>query len=137
MKLNQVFLIGYLTRDAELKKMSSGKTIQSFTLAMNDDYKNKDTGEWVKRPYFFDCYIIGKEYEGLNKGRKVCINGKVVTKMYQVNGANKKYVGVEVYALDFMVGNFDKKEEPKSVEQEEDVNQYVTDSEEKDEELPF
>ena len=113
MKLNQFYGIGNLVRDAETKVMPNGKKKQVFTLAINDDYlkplpedateeqiKNR---EWIHRVYFLSCYVVGKEYQNLTKGKKVLINGKIVTKNYEVQGAKKTIVMVEVFALDFMV----------------------------------
>lgn len=103
MKLNQFYVIGNLVKDSEIKVMPNGKNKQVFTLAINDDYKKQGSDEWIKRPYFIDCYVIGKEYKNLTKGRKVLINGKIVTRNYEVNGAKKKITLVEVFTLDFMV----------------------------------
>ena len=103
MKLNQFYAIGNLTRDSEIKTMPNGKTKQVFNIAINDDYKKAGTEDWIKRPYFIDCYVVGKEYKNLTKGKKVFINGKLVTKNYEVNGVKKKITLIEVFALDFMV----------------------------------
>lgn len=102
MKLNVCYLIGNLVKDAEVKEMSTGKKKQVFTLAVNDDYKPAGATEWVKRAYFLDCYVIGKEYAKLTKGQCVIINGKLITKTYEVGGVKKKYVAVEVFALDYV-----------------------------------
>lgn len=102
MKLNQFYAIGNLTRDSEIKTMPNGKTKQVFNIAINDDYKKAGTEDWIKRPYFVDCYVVGKEYKNLTKGKKVFINGKLVTKNYEVNGVKKKITLIEVFALDFM-----------------------------------
>lgn len=102
MKLNQIFVIGNLIADAETNVLSNGKKKQSFCIAINDDYKDKQTDSWVHRAYFIDCYLIGKEYVGLTKGKCVVINGKLITKNYEVEGHKKKYVAIEVYTLDFM-----------------------------------
>lgn len=103
MKLNQVLLIGNLVRDAEIKQMSNGKNKQVFTIAVNDDYKKAGTEEWISRPYFLNCYVVGKEYKGLLKGKRVMINGKIITRNYEHNGVKKTITLIEVYALDFLV----------------------------------
>ena len=103
MKLNQFYVIGNLVKDSEIKVMPNGKNKQVFTIAINDDYKKQGSDEWIKRPYFVDCYVVGKEYKNLTKGKKVLINGKIVTRNYEQNGAKKKITLVEVFTLDFMV----------------------------------
>lgn len=137
MKLNQFYAIGFLTRDAEIRKMKNGTSRQDFTLAINDDYKKAGTEEWIKRPYYINCFCIGKTYDGLNKGAKVIVDGKLVQRNYEVDGQKKTYIGVEVYTLDFM-----KEPEKKTVQETKtqavEENPYVTDSiEEPEEELPF
>lgn len=102
MKLNEFKAIGNLVRDAEIVNMPNGKPKQIFTIAINDDYKKSGTEEWIKRPYFIDCYIVGKEYKDLTKGKKILINGKIVTRNYESNGAKKKITLIEVFTLDFI-----------------------------------
>ncbi|MBR2505391.1 MAG: single-stranded DNA-binding protein [Bacilli bacterium] len=112
MKLNQFYAIGNLVRDSEVKVMPNGKPKQVFTVALNDDYKKAlpynateeqiNNQEWIHRAYFIDCYVVGKEYKGLTKGKKVFINGKLVTRNYEVNGVRKKITLIEVFALEFM-----------------------------------
>lgn len=102
MKLNQIFIIGNLVADAEDKVMSNGKHKQVFTLAVNDDYKTAGSDVWTKRAYFIDCFVIGKVYADLTKGRSVIINGKLITRTYEVSGVKKKYTAIEVFTLDYM-----------------------------------
>ena len=131
MKLNQFYAIGNLVRDAEIKVMPNGKNKQVFTVAINDDYKKSGTEEWIKRPYFLDCYVVGKEYKGLTKGKKIFINGKIITKNYEVNGAKKKITLVEVFTLDFMVQKDSSDYEIVKPEEKGDIKDVVT------EDLPF
>ena len=133
MKLNQYYVIGNLVRDAETKIMSNGKPKQVFTLAVNDDYKKAGTDEWIKRPYFLNCYVVGKEYQNLLKGKKVMINGKVVTKNYEHNGAKKTITLVEVFALDYIVmkDNSDYENIPAKTTEEKSIDEMD------DTDLPF
>lgn len=43
--LNKVFIMGRLTRDPELRHTQSGTAVSSFTLAVERDFKDKQTGE--------------------------------------------------------------------------------------------
>lgn len=131
MKLNEYRAIGNLTRDSEVVRMSNGKPKQVFTIAVNDDYKKAGTEEWIKRPYFIDCYVVGKEYKDLKKGKKVLINGKIVTRNYEQNGVKKKITVVEVFALDFMV----QKENGNDFTEKAEVNGNIKDM--SSEEVPF
>jgi len=136
MKLNQNYIIGFLTRDAETRKMKNGAVRQDFTIAINDDYKKKDSDEWTKRAYYINCFTVGKTYDGLNKGVKVIIDGKLVQRNYEVDGQKKSYIGVEVYTLDFLKEPEKKVVQPQLPVQEE--SKYVIDEAvEPDEEIPF
>ena len=131
MKLNQFYVIGNLVKDAEIKVMPNGKNKQVFTIALNDDYKKTGTDEWIKRPYFIDCYVVGKEYKDLKKGKKVLINGKIVTRNYEQNGVKKKITLVEVFALDYMAKVENGVEETTSAKTTDDISNLD------EEQLPF
>lgn len=51
--LNQIFLMGRLTRDPEIRQTQSGIPVAGFSLAVDHDYTNKDTGE--RGVDFIDC----------------------------------------------------------------------------------
>ena len=43
--LNRIVLMGRLTRDPELRHTQTGTPVASFTLAVDRDFKDKNTGE--------------------------------------------------------------------------------------------
>ena len=43
--LNRIIIMGRLTRDPELRSTPNGTSVASFTLAVDRDFKNKQTGE--------------------------------------------------------------------------------------------
>ena len=131
MKLNECKIIGFLVRDAETVMLKSGRLKQAFRIAINDDYQNKSTGENVHRVHFVDCYVIGKEYKGMSKGRRILINGKLVSKEYETNKIKKGWIGVEAYTLDFMYQKPNGEEEPIPAEIVQDMKDTNTD------EVPF
>ena len=45
MALNKVILMGRLTRDPELRTTNNGTSVASFSLAVERDFKNRETGE--------------------------------------------------------------------------------------------
>ena len=58
--INQVMLLGRLTRNPELKKTESNKSVLNFTLAIKDAY-NKDKTE------FIDCVAWNQSADFLNQ----------------------------------------------------------------------
>lgn len=55
---NRVSMTGRLARDPELKKSQSGKSVLSFTLAVDNSYKDK-AGELVPGVYWHPCVAWG------------------------------------------------------------------------------
>ena len=111
--MNQVMLIGNLTKDPEVR-YSTGQNqtaICRFTVAVNDRRKNQN-GEWEDNPSFIPIVVFGKKAENcdkyLGKGSKVGITGKIETGSY----VNKD--GQTIYTTDVIANEveFLTKKEP-------------------------
>ena len=114
--LNQVILEGRLTKDSEVRKTAKGKTVQTFSITVNDDYKPKDSNEWVNRAYFHNCVYFG-DLDGLNKGVHILINGKLTTSKSETESGTRTYTNVEVQSLKF-IKDKEKAEKPEEVEED-------------------
>lgn len=106
MTVNVVCLAGNLTRDAELKQTTNGNAVLTFTLAVNEPYKNPTTGTWDKRPNFFDCVMFGARAEKLaqyiTKGSKVSIAGRLRYRTWEQDGAKRSKVEVVADEIELM-----------------------------------
>lgn len=52
-------IIGRLTSDARVQSLSNEKQVVNFSVAVNDNYRNKD-GETIQQTTYFDCsYWLG------------------------------------------------------------------------------
>lgn len=84
--VNQVFLIGRLTRDVELKSTTTGKNVASFSLAVD-----KATGEGAD---FFDCVAWEKTADLLqqytSKGSKIHVQGNLQQRSWDDKDGNKR-----------------------------------------------
>lgn len=71
-------IIGRITRDARTSTLENGKTVVNFSLAVNDQYRNKQ-GERVELTEYFDCaYWLSPNVAGiLTKGTLVELTGRV------------------------------------------------------------
>ena len=69
--LNRIFIMGRLTRDPELRHTQSGTPVASFTLAVDRDFKSKDSDE--KETDFIDVLNIDRNCAIL---RKMSMNAK-------------------------------------------------------------
>lgn len=93
---NQVTLIGRLTRDVELRTTGTGKSVASFSLAVD-----RFTGDEAD---FFDCVAWEKtadllqQYTG--KGSKILVSGSLQYRTWEQDG--NKRSKVEVVARDIM-----------------------------------
>lgn len=102
--MNIVSLIGRVTKEIELKQTKSGKSVISFTLAVDKDFKNEDG---TRDAYFIDCVAFEKRAEIISKyvgkGDKFGITGKISTRTYQRNdGSNAKAVEIIVEGFEFL-----------------------------------
>lgn len=99
--INNVTIVGRLTKDVELRYTGSGIAVGSFTLAVERPFKNAD-GE--KETDFINGVIWRKNAENManftTKGSRVGITGRIQTRNYQNNEGQTIYV-TEVVAENF------------------------------------
>lgn len=99
--MNNVVLIGRLTKDIELKYTQSQTAVASFTLAVNRDFKNKDGQTEAD---FISCQVWRKQAETLaqytHKGSQIAVQGRLNTRSYE----NQQ--GQKVYVTEVIVNNF-------------------------------
>lgn len=90
--LNQLVIIGRLTKDPELKKTDSGKNVSNVTLAVPRSYKNPE-GQYDTD--FIDCVLWNNVAESTteycHKGDLLGIKGRIQTRSYEKDD-EKKYV---------------------------------------------
>ena len=99
--MNLVCLIGRLTKDPELKTTQSGKSVVTFSLAV-DGFKKGETD-------FIDCVAWNATAENLakfkKKGEQIALTGRITTRSYEDrNGNKRKAVEVTCNTIDFVGG---------------------------------
>ncbi|HXR50007.1 MAG TPA: single-stranded DNA-binding protein [Verrucomicrobiae bacterium] len=99
--LNQVTLMGNLTRDPELRQTPTGQNVTSFSLALNRSYKDQ-SGEWQEATDYIDIVCWGPLAERvaqyLSKGRRCLVQGRLQSRSWEQDG--QKRSKVEVLAND-------------------------------------
>jgi single-strand DNA-binding protein len=99
--LNQVTLMGNLTRDPELRQTPTGQNVTSFSLALNRSYKDA-SGEWQEATDYIDIVCWGPLAERvaqyLSKGRRCLVQGRLQSRSWEQDG--QKRSKVEVLAND-------------------------------------
>ena len=90
--LNRCILMGRLTRDPELRRTQSGTAVASFALAVERDFKDRDTGE--KAADFIDIVAWRQTAEFISryftKGRLAVVEGRLQTRSYEDKSGNKR-----------------------------------------------
>ena len=78
---NRVIMIGNLTRDPELKQLTSGQSVCRLGLASNRQFKNKQSGSMVQEVCYVDIDVWGAQAESCNqylqKGNAVLVEGRL------------------------------------------------------------
>jgi single-strand DNA-binding protein len=90
---NRVILVGNLTRDPELRYLTSGMGVTDIGLAVNDRRKNAN-GEWVEETTFVDVTLWGRTAEVaseyLSKGSPVLIEGRLKLDTWETQDGQKR-----------------------------------------------
>jgi single-strand DNA-binding protein len=90
---NRVILVGNLTRDPELRYLTSGMGVTDIGLAVNDRRKNAN-GEWVDETTFVDVTLWGRTAEVateyLSKGSPVLIEGRLKLDSWETQDGQKR-----------------------------------------------
>lgn len=101
--LNNVCLVGRLTKDSELRYTQSNQAVATFTLAVNRNFKSQN-GE--RESDFINCVIWRQQAENLanwaKKGALIGITGRIQTRSYENQQGQRVYV-TEVVADNFQL----------------------------------
>ena len=104
--VNGFYLIGRLTRDAELKYTNAGVAVSTFSLAVT---KRKKQGEdYIEEPHFFDMALFGQKAENLNqylvKGKQFHAMGKLKQDRWEQDGAKRSKTALECWNIQLLGG---------------------------------
>ena len=85
--INSVVLVGRLTKDIEIRKTTSGKSVASYTLAVQRDKEHAD---------FINCVAWNKLAENMSlychKGDMVAVEGRINTRSYDNQYGSKTFI---------------------------------------------
>ena len=95
--INQVVIVGRITRDSELRYTASGSAICNFSVAVNRRAKKGD--QWEDMASFFDLSLWEKQAENLHKylvkGTQVAVQGELRQDRWEKDG--QKFSKVQVF----------------------------------------
>lgn len=121
--INNVVLVGRLTRDPELKFTSNGAAVATFNLAVNRNFTNQ-SGD--READFVNCVIWRKPAETLanyaKKGTLLGVVGRIQTRNYE----NQQ--GQRVYVTEVVCDNFQLLESRNASEQRQQTGGFNQDA---------
>ena len=102
---NKVILVGNITRDIEVRYITSGTAVADVGLAVNDRVKRGD--EWVDETTFVDITFWARTAEVLaeycKKGSSILVEGRLKLDQWEQDGQKRqklKVIGEKMQMLD-------------------------------------
>jgi single-strand DNA-binding protein len=107
--INRVVLVGRLTRDPELRPLSSGSSVCGLRIACNTTRRDAE-GEYHEKPNFFDVSIFDAAGEQVSrytrKGSRVAIDGRLDWSEWETaDGQKRQAVSVVADKVLFLEGS--------------------------------
>ena len=91
--INKVILLGTCGQDPVVRYLPNGNALANFSLATNEQWTDKKTGEKIERTEWHRVVLLGNvaEIAGeyLRKGGQVYIEGKLHTREWQKDGVRR------------------------------------------------
>jgi single-strand DNA-binding protein len=92
--INKVTLIGNLGKDPEVRHLENGSAVASFSLATNENYKDK-AGNWQTQTEWHNIVawraLAERAERDLKRGSMVYIEGKLTNRKWQDKEGNDRY----------------------------------------------
>ena len=100
--MNQLTIIGNLTKEPEMRTTQSGKEVCTFTVAVNRLRKNNEEqdADFFRVSAWNELGKLCGKY--LDKGRKVCVVGPVSVHAYEAQGKTSASMEVLANTVEFL-----------------------------------
>ena len=114
--VNKVILVGNLGQDPDIRALPSGTAVANVSLATNESWRDKQTGEQHERTEWHRCVFFGRlaEIAGeyLRKGSQIYVEGSLRTRKWQdPNGIERYSTEVVVNDLQMLGSPADRRSE--------------------------
>jgi single-strand DNA-binding protein len=111
-----------------MRYTSNGNAVANFSIATNEEWKDKNTGQKQERAEFHKVVIFGKiaEVAGqyLKKGSKVYIEGKLQTRKWQGQDGQDRYTTEVVVDINGQMQMLDSKPDDQQGQQQQSRGAY-------------
>ncbi len=103
--VNKVTLLGHLGKDPEIRRLTSGDPVASFSVATSESWRDKASGERKEKTEWHRVVIFNKNLADvaekyLRKGSKVYLEGALQTRKWTDKD------GAEKYSTEVVLQNF-------------------------------
>ena len=93
--VNKVILVGHLGQDPDVRAMREGSSVANLSLATNEQWRDKNTGEQQERTEWHRLALFGRlaEIAGqyLRNGAQVYVEGRLRTRKWQDRDGHDRY----------------------------------------------
>ncbi len=93
--VNKAIIVGSLGADPEVKQLASGSAVANISVATNESWKDKNSGENIEKTEWHRVVVFGKLAEicgqYLRKGSQVYFEGKLQTRKWQDQSGQDRY----------------------------------------------
>jgi single-strand DNA-binding protein len=94
MALCKAMIIGNLGGDPEMRYTPNGRPVTQFNVAVNQNTRNQQTGEWTEETDWFRVTVWGdraeRTAEQLRKGNRVFVEGRFKTREFEGRDGQKR-----------------------------------------------
>lgn len=103
--INEITVMGNLGKDPELRYFAKGTASLRISIATQEQWTDKDTGEVKEGTQWHTASLVGKQAEivakYMNKGDKIWVRGPLQTRIYEDvrSGMNRLSVFVKVHDM--------------------------------------
>lgn len=105
--VNNVILMGNLTRDPELRQTPTGRSVTNFSLALNSAYRDQND-QWQEKTDFIDvvCWaqLAERVSQYMSKGRRCLVQGRLQSRSWEQDGQKRSKVEVLANDVTFLDG---------------------------------
>lgn len=98
--MNNINIIGNLTKDVEVKYTQNNKAVTTVTVAVNEGYGDN------QKTYFIDVQVWEKQAENLakycSKGSKIAVSGKLIQQSWEYEGKKQSKVLIQAFNVSYL-----------------------------------
>ncbi|PCH78248.1 MAG: single-stranded DNA-binding protein [Flavobacteriaceae bacterium] len=104
--VNKVILIGHLGDDVKMHYFEGGNSIGRFSLATNETFTSKETGERITNTEWHNVVVRNKLAEicekYLSKGDKIYCEGRIKSRKWEQEGTTHYMTEIHVREMTFI-----------------------------------